>query len=62
MPLFLEFSDFIVLVIETNPPVDLPVFFHVVCGFFWETLTRNCSDMEGCLDHAVESGNSNVKH
>lgn len=62
MTLLLEFSGFMVLVIETNLPVDLSIFFHVVRGFFWETLSRNCSDMEGCLAHAVESGNSNVKH
>lgn len=51
MPLFLVLSD-----METNPPADLPVFFHVVPGIFWEMLTGNRNGMGGCSARAVESG------
>lgn len=56
MPLFLVLSDIRDLVMETNLPGDLSVFFHIVPGFFWRTLTRSPNGMGGCSVHAVESG------
>lgn len=56
MPLFLVLSDIRGLVVQTNPPSDSPIFFHVVPGFFWEAVIRDCNGMGGCSAHAVESG------
>jgi len=56
MRFFLVLSDIRGLVIEANPPTDLPILFHVMPGFFWEALARNCNGMAGCSARAVESG------